>query len=177
MSAPAVTSSPSMSSPVSPSVSQPPSLDPSGRSHLVVAVGSGAGVAGAVEGWLGEARDAGTALEVRRVADVDERCRGELHAVLGGLRIGARVVLVGPEAAVMTLASWVRRLGVLPEEITTHVTTRGEVVVFCVHCEATATRQVSPGGVVACEGCGRELEVHDHPSGHRGSYLASAVGA
>jgi hypothetical protein len=28
---------------------------------------------------------------------------------------------------------------------------------------------------VTCPGCRRRLEVHEHVSGHRGSYLASAI--
>ena len=32
------------------------------------------------------------------------------------------------------------------------------------------------GGVVACPGCARDLEVHEHHSPVMGSFLASAVG-
>jgi hypothetical protein len=152
-----------------------PALDPGGRRFLVVQIGP---VAREVAGrWLREARDAGRPAHLWGVDEWAADRRSDLEQRLATLHVGARLAVAGPEADVLLLCAQARSLGLVPEEITAFAVGRARIHVFCVHCEATTGQTAEPGGEVTCAGCRRRLEVHEHVSGHRGSYLASAVAA
>jgi hypothetical protein len=152
----------------------PPSLDASGRSFLLVAVGPAAEPV--VEAWAAQAGDSGRPVQRWTVdGPADDAVLVEFARRLDGLRVGARLAVCGPEADVLTLGAAARRAGLVPEEITTSAVDRADIRVFCVHCEATSRLAAAPGAELTCPGCRRRLEVHEHVSGHRGSYLASAV--
>ncbi|MGY1631706.1 dimethylamine monooxygenase subunit DmmA family protein [Geodermatophilus sp. SYSU D01186] len=152
---------------------EPPPLDLTGRSFLVVHIGPAAH--GVVEQWLAQARERGRPVRLWGLPRTDEGSGAELARRLGALCVGARLVIAGPEADVLAMAAHARRAGLVPEEITTFAVGRESLRVFCVHCEVTSRLAADPGAEVDCPGCGTRLEVHEHVSGHRGSYLASAV--
>jgi hypothetical protein len=154
---------------------QPPSLDPAGRAFLLVQVGDAA--AHVVERWTAEAREHGRPTRRWVFAEGDGFAAAVLARLLDGMHVGDRVLVAGPEADVLALVALARAAGVLPEEITGFAVARGPLPVFCAHCEITTRLPVGPGAEVDCPGCGLRLEVHEHASGHRGSYLASAVTA
>ncbi|MGY1820779.1 dimethylamine monooxygenase subunit DmmA family protein [Geodermatophilus sp. SYSU D00079] len=150
-----------------------PPLDLTGRSFLIVHVGPAAD--GVVEQWLAQAREHGRPVRLWGLPRTDEGSGAELARRLGALCVGARLAIAGPEADVLALAAHARRAGLLPEETTTFAVERESLRVFCVHCGTTSRLATAPGAEVDCPGCGTRLEVHEHVSGHRGSYLASAV--
>ncbi|MGY1849025.1 dimethylamine monooxygenase subunit DmmA family protein [Blastococcus sp. SYSU DS1021] len=154
---------------------QPPSLDLTGRAFLLVQVGGRA--AEVVDRWAAEAREHGRPVRRWGLPGVDGSSAAALARRLDGMHVGDRVLVAGPEADVLALVALARGLGLLPEEITAFAVARGPIPVFCAHCETTARLPVAPGAEVDCPGCGLRLEVHEHASGHRGSYLASAVTA
>jgi hypothetical protein len=151
-----------------------PALDATGRSFLVVAVGPAA--ERVVADWAAAAADQGHPVQ-RMTVDgrVDDGALTELARRLDRLCVGARLAVCGPEADVLVVAAAARRVGLLPEELAAFAVDRGDLSVFCVHCEATSRAAAAPGAEVTCPGCRRRIEVHEHVSGHRGSYLASAI--
>lgn len=146
-------------------------LDLSGRSFLLVGVGVGG--RRVCQAWM---RQLGRAGRPARFWALDRPagCGGELAGWLAGARVGMRLLLAGPRADVLTLAAQARALHLLPEEITSVEVDAAELPIFCVHCRVTSRLAARPGCRVHCPGCRRELEVHPHVSGHRGSYLAAA---
>lgn len=154
---------------------QAPDLDPAGTSFLLVQVGAGA--ADVVRGWAAQARRHGRPAQVWRLPRTDEGTPAELARRLATFRVGARLMVAGPEADVLSVAATARTLGLVPEEVTGFAAGRDDISVFCVHCESTSRLAAGPGTELTCPGCRRRLEVHEHVSGHRGSYLASATAA
>jgi hypothetical protein len=154
---------------------QAPDLDPAGTSFLLVQVGAGA--ADVVRGWAAQAQRHGRPAQVWCLPRVDEGTPAELTRRLGTFRVGARFMVAGPEADVLPVAATARAVGLVPEEITAFAVGRDDISVFCVHCETTSRVAAGPGTELTCPGCRRRLEVHEHVSGHRGSYLASATAA
>ncbi|MGY1722629.1 dimethylamine monooxygenase subunit DmmA family protein [Blastococcus sp. SYSU DS0533] len=152
---------------------QPPALDLSGRSYLLVEVGGRA--VEVVDRWAAEAREHGRPVRRWGLAGVDGSSAAALARRLDGMHVGDRVLVAGPEPDVLTLVALARGMGLLPEEITAFAVDREAIPVFCAHCETTTRLPVTPGAEVDCPGCDLRLEVHAHASGHRGSYLASAV--
>ncbi|WP_138734550.1 dimethylamine monooxygenase subunit DmmA family protein [Modestobacter excelsi] len=151
-----------------------PALDATGRAFLLVAVGPAAEPV--VADWAAGAVDQGRPVQ-RMTVDgrTDDRALADLVRRLDQLGVGARLAVCGPEADVLAVAAAARRVGLLPEEIATFAVDRGDLSVFCVHCEVTSRMAAAPGAEVTCPGCRRRIEVHEHVSGHRGSYLASAI--
>ncbi|MCF6508943.1 hypothetical protein E9549_16230 [Blastococcus sp. MG754426] len=154
---------------------QPPALDPAGRTFLLVQVGGRA--AEVVDRWAAEAWEHGRPVRRWGLPGVDGTSAAALARRLDGMHVGDRVLVAGPEADVLALVALARGMGLLPEELTAFAVDRGPIPVFCAHCETTARLAVAPGAEVDCPGCDLRLEVHEHASGHRGSYLASAVTA
>ena len=152
---------------------QIPSLDASGRQYLVVAVGAGA--AAAADQWRRQAAGTGKQVHVLHLQELHPRSRPEVLDAVMRLHVGARIAVAGDEADVLEVGTWCAGAGVLPEEVLTHALSRNAIAVFCVHCENTQRVPSAPGALVTCTGCGRRLEVHEHVSRHRGSYLASAT--
>ncbi|MGY1636144.1 dimethylamine monooxygenase subunit DmmA family protein [Geodermatophilus sp. SYSU D00742] len=153
----------------------PPPLDLTGRSFLVVQLGPGS--ADVADGWLRQAGDAGRPAQLWLLDGWAAGRADDLEQRLGTLRVGSRLAVAGPEADVLLLTAQARSLGLVPEEITAFAVGRDRISVFCVHCEATSRLAAAAGDEVTCPGCRRRLEVHEHVSGHRGSYLASAIAA
>ncbi len=76
----------------------------------------------------------------------------------------------------MTALALAREAGAVSAELAAYVTDFGDLPMYCAHCRDTFHVEAVPGGVVACPGCARDLEIHEHHSPTRGSYLASAAG-
>ncbi|WP_432536162.1 dimethylamine monooxygenase subunit DmmA family protein [Kineococcus arenarius] len=150
-----------------------PPLDTSGRQYLAITVGAGA--AEAADRWRRQAADTGKQIHVLHLQELDPRRRPEVLKALTRLRVGARIAVAGDEADVLEVGTWCAGAGVLPEELLTHAVSRTVIAVFCVHCENTRRVRSRPGELLTCTGCGRRIEVHEHTSRHRGSYLASAT--
>ncbi|MGY2080108.1 dimethylamine monooxygenase subunit DmmA family protein [Modestobacter sp. SYSU DS0657] len=152
---------------------QAPGLDLTGRAFLLVEIGPAA--APLVRRWLDDAHEHGRPVQLWAPPRVDGAGAAELGRRLGLLHVGARLAVAGPEADVLAVVALARRVGVLPEEITAFAVAREEIAVFCVHCRTTTRFRAAPGTEVTCPACRLRLEVHEHVSGHHGSYLASAV--
>lgn len=148
--------------------------DPAGAAFLLVGVGAAA--EGVVARWRDDvaALDRPATVLVLQPAD-DGSAVDAFARALDGFRVGARVLVAGPEADVWALRAHALRAGLLPEEVVVEVVGDGPLRVFCVHCDATHRVDGVPGGVVRCPGCARLLDVVPHRSAHLGAYLAAAV--
>lgn len=154
---------------------EPEPVDPTGASYLIVSIG---GVdAAAVSGqWVQQAEGiAATTLLV--LDDFDTGAEDQFRAELLRARTGVRIMVVGSQFAVLSALSLARSEGAGPAELRSFVTRRDDIAVYCAHCRDTSRAQAEPGGIVECALCSRELEVHQHMSAVRGSFLASDVKA
>ncbi|NKX52380.1 hypothetical protein HER39_17745 [Arthrobacter deserti] len=101
--------------------------------------------------------------------------RLEVHAQ--GPLNGWRLAMAGPVATVLSAAAAVRQVGGLHCELTLHATDLGTVRVYCPHCRSTTLTKSSPGAVIGCSGCGRELRTRPHLSRRLAGYLGSDIHA
>ncbi|MBF4162419.1 dimethylamine monooxygenase subunit DmmA family protein [Nocardioides acrostichi] len=148
---------------------QPESVDPSGTSHLVIALGDHPRTASVAGAWVAEAE----ALAPSRVVSHPD----DVGPALAASRTGVRVLVVGGTYDVLTVLATARAHGLGPTELRSFVVDVDEPLVdlpvYCAHCRATHRLHTAPGEEVDCPGCGRRLEVHPHHSAVRGSFLAS----
>lgn len=148
----------------------PGAVDSAGRVFLVVALGDCPDARRVVADWVAQAIALGRTVTAMAAADPD-RVR---DAVIDA-RAGTRVMLAGRERDLQAAVAAVRVAGALPCEVTTHLTGRGAVAVFCPHCATTRDAAVAPGDLVGCPTCGTLLEVRPHRSSHHGSYLGAVA--
>ncbi|SKZ74344.1 Uncharacterised protein [Mycobacteroides abscessus subsp. abscessus] len=85
--------------------------------------------------------------------------------------------MTGGQYDVLTALALARESGAIADELSAFVTDTTDLPVYCAHCRDTFRGVGAPGGVVECPGCARRLEIHEHHSASRGSFLASAVDA
>jgi len=100
-----------------------------------------------------------------------------LERQLSAARVGWRLVLVGPEAAVLSARAAAVAGGLLDAEILPvpiDVTTRS---VYCAHCHATHLAEVGIGQCTTCPTCASELVVYHHVSRLHGAYLGYMIDA
>ena len=69
-----------------------------------------------------------------------------------------------------------RAAGAVAAELSSYVTHTRDLPLYCAHCRDTYRVTAAAGGTVACPGCARDLEVHEHHSPVLGSFLGSASG-
>lgn len=149
---------------------EPNGIDVTGRTFLVAALGDCPDARAVAADWVAEAMALGRAVTVLAGDDA-----GRLRSAVDDARAGTRVMLTGPERDLMAAIAVVRAVGALPSEVTTRVTARGGVAVFCPHCATAHDVAVVPGDHVECGTCGTVLEVRTHRSSHHGSYLGGAA--
>jgi hypothetical protein len=148
---------------------EPPSVDPSGRSYVVLAFGSEA--LQVASDWRGEiARRAMPFISLDGGSDLSEMM-ARLTGVLGAAVTGLRLMVAGPEQEVLAVQATARAAGMLDAELALHVTSSASRRVYCVHCKTTSSVKAQVNEVSACHGCGRELLVFAHFSRRSGSYL------
>lgn len=148
-------------------------IDPGAAAFVVIAVGADPATAERARGWTAQAEAiAPTTLLLRGDSDAPADL-ATLGGALDRARTGARFLLTGGRYDVLQCAARLRDHGVLPVEITAVPTRTDDLPIWCAHCRERHRVVADPGHVVACPGCRRELEVHDHLAGTLGCYLAS----
>ncbi|MFF0814555.1 dimethylamine monooxygenase subunit DmmA family protein [Rhodococcus sp. NPDC003318] len=147
-------------------------VDAGGRVFLIAALGDCPDARAAAAEWCAQAIALGRTATVLSGADTDA-----VREAVDGARAGSRVMLAGAERDLMAAVAAVRAAGALPSEVTTHLTVRGGVAVFCPHCATAQDAAVAPGGRVRCATCGTVLEVRSHRSSHHGTYLGAVAEA
>ncbi|WP_332667235.1 dimethylamine monooxygenase subunit DmmA family protein [Aeromicrobium sp.] len=148
-------------------------LDLTAASYLVIAIGTDPVTASVTQAWTAEAEGvAPTTLVVLDSMD-SQADRDVLATVLGQTCVGVRCLIAGGRYDVMQALAFARERGALPPELASRVTHERDLPVYCAHCRGTHRVAAVPGGEVACPGCHRRLEVHEHHSAVLGSYLAS----
>jgi len=147
--------------------SEPPEVDASGRRFLVVS--SGARAREVAEDWCAAIETLGRPLWSHHVADGSPA--QALAERLADERIGARVMIAGPELPALDALRAAHRAGAIDAELRIHVTGGGVRRVQCPHCHAHTEAIVAVGETVSCAGCGRSLFVYHHVSRLHGAYL------
>lgn len=152
-------------------------VDTTARSHLVVAVGTDARTREVAEAWVREAE----AVTTTRLLVLDSLTapsdRAALRAALDSARVGCRVLVAGGRYDVLQGLALAREAGAIPAELVGEITHTRDLPIYCAHCRDTFRVPGAPGGTMTCPGCRRVLVAHEHTSGVRGSYLASAASA
>ncbi|PKZ65220.1 hypothetical protein CYJ73_13075 [Gordonia terrae] len=155
---------------------RPPAVDTTGSAFLVVAIGDDADVAHVSRGWVGEAEAIGATRLLVLDALVDAADRSALRSALDECRTGTRILVTGGQYDVMTALAMARAAGAVAAELSSYVTHTRDLPLYCAHCRDTFRVAAAAGGTVACPGCARDLEVHEHHSPVLGSFLGSASG-
>lgn len=146
-------------------------VDASGSSFLIASYGSSEDAAVA-RAWLIEAATIGPVQWVTFAA-FDAEAKRQLSRTLRSCLNGIRVMVVGRQFDVLQTVALARSAGALEQEVRSLVTSAADLPIYCAHCRATSRVIGGVGDMVPCPSCGRTLEIHDHVSGVRGSYLAS----
>jgi hypothetical protein len=146
-------------------------LDTTGTSHLIVWFG-GTVEAQAAAPLIARAQSLGPT-SVLAFSELGEAEAVQLRSELRASRIGVRLLVVGGRFDVFQALALARTLGVLPPELRCILTHQRDLPVYCAHCRRTTRVEAEPGGRVVCAGCSRTLEIHEHTSELRGSFLAS----
>ena len=154
----------------------PPAVDTTGAAFLVVAIGDDPAAAHVSRNWVAAAEAAGGTRLVVLDSLGDAVDRSALQSALDECRTGTRVLVTGGQYDVMTALAMARNAGAVAAELSCYVTHTRDLPLYCAHCRETFRAEAVVGGVVACPGCARDLEVHEHHSPVMGSFLASAVG-
>jgi hypothetical protein len=148
-------------------------LDTTGRSYLLVGVGSDAQPI--VQRW---ADHLGDRAQVRQLHAADtERAGALLRDALGVATVGIRVLVAGSTASCLRLRGIATIAGVEDDELRFAPFGTGLLDVFCAHCRAVTTAQAQVDDVVECCGCRRTLLVYHHVSRCSGQYLGFMVDA
>lgn len=146
---------------------EPGPVDATGRGYLLVGFGDeGVGV---VRSWAAAAAAYGPVATLL-AARFD---RPSLDRALATTRCGVRVMVAGPQDAVLLALAVAREAGAEPEELRSFVTRTDVLPLYCAHCRTTSSVVAAPGGVAACPACAVALDVHPHLSAVRGSFLGS----
>jgi len=148
-------------------------VDATAASYLVVAVGTDSATAEAARSWVAEAEGIAPTRLVVLDSLTGSGDREALAEAVGRTRVGVRILIAGGRYDVLQALAVAREHGALPYELSGRVTHERDLPVYCAHCRATHRVEADPGGEAACPGCGRHLEIHEHVSAVRGSYLAS----
>ncbi|MBS9372796.1 hypothetical protein GON09_001769 [Rhodococcus sp. B50] len=92
-------------------------------------------------------------------------------------RVGWRLVLVGPESAMLAARSSAVTAGLLDDEILPVPVDSATRTVYCAHCHSTHLAAVAIGQCTTCPTCASELVVYHHVSRLHGAYLGFAADA
>jgi hypothetical protein len=148
---------------------EPASVDPTGRSYLVVAFGPEAEQVAAA--WRRDiAQLAMPLVSVDGGSDTSQTIR-RLTGVLASSTTGLRLMVAGPEQEVLAAQSAARGAGMIDDELVLHVTSAELRRVYCVHCKTTSSARAAVDEVTSCAGCGLQLLIFSHLSRRSGSYL------
>lgn len=155
----------------------PEPVDPSAASVLVLALGGHPRTAEVAGAWVREAEGR----VPTRLVVADDLASGheDVVAALDAVRIGVRIMVVGPQHDVLLTLARCRAHGASGAELRAFVVDAEgptDLPVYCAHCRATHRLHGEPGGTAVCPGCTRLLEIHPHHSAVRGSFLASDTG-
>ena len=149
----------------------PPSVDPAGRSYLVLSRGDAGGVI--ARGWAAEIERARKPLWVSHGDCATGWSPSLLCAQLEVALVGTRVMVAAPEIDVLDVLRAARAAGAVDAELRAFVTSSEQRRIQCPHCTAHSVATVAIGETVTCGGCGRTLGVHPHVSWLHGAYLGS----
>lgn len=164
---------------------EPESVDPTAATYLIIAIGTDPTTAEVARTWVSAAEHrAPTRLVVADGVDSDAAGHDpagtghvDIVTALQAARVGVRIMVVGRQYDVLTTLALARAQGAGEAELRCFVIDAEaptvDLPVYCAHCRATHRMHTCPGGSAVCPGCGRRLEVHEHHSAARGSFLAS----
>jgi hypothetical protein len=154
---------------------EPPDVDPTGSSYLVVSRGA-AGKAVA-ERWAAAIASAEKPLWTHHDGGEGALELDGVRDQLAAARVGTRVMIAAPELDVLDVLRLARAAGAIDAELRALVTPARERRVYCPHCRTHTVAGVEVGETVACAGCRRTLIVYHHVSRLHGSYLGYMVDA
>jgi hypothetical protein len=123
----------------------------------------------------------------------DAATEAELRRLLAGCLAGVRIILAGPESAVMRAAALARRFGATSEELVLSATEAAAAAVaaapdgayvagpasrrvFCAACRQPFDAVAALGGIVTCPGCARALAVDRRFSRPHAAYFGWPAG-
>jgi hypothetical protein len=167
--------------------------DTSGRHHLMVGSGAGAGALGRVIAELGNHSPAllqniqviflpdridsnadmdslrGSGVRVVSRFDSSDALLAEFRALLEESVMGTRVYVAGPEHFIGRVLQIALEYNLKQDEIRAEESGSLARRCYCVHCRATTTDVRT--NIVQCTGCGRWLTVRDHYSRRLAAYM------
>lgn len=151
------------------------SADRSGRSHTVLAIGTGE-PAHVADSWVADLADTGAAIRRHDCTDIDA-ARRALSDDLRTARVGHRVAVAGSVRDCLALRAHAIAAGLADDELRVGVVSVADRSVWCVHCRTVTAAAVEIDATVACAGCGRRLVVYPHISRRLGHHLGFMVDA
>ncbi|MGW5524678.1 heme-dependent oxidative N-demethylase subunit alpha family protein [Gordonia sp. NPDC003950] len=155
----------------------PPAVDTDAAEFLIVAVGHDDHASHVARTWINQASEVGPTRMLVLDSLTDTADADTLRQALGQGVTGTRIMVTGGQFDVMTALAIARGAGAIADELTAFVTHTDDLPMYCAHCTTTARVEGRPGQVVTCPGCGTTVEIHEHHSSSRGSFLASAAEA
>jgi hypothetical protein len=155
--------------------SEPPDVDPTGSSYLVVS--RGANAKAVAQRWTAAITSAGKPLWTHHDTGDTPLPLDELREQLATARVGTRVMVAAPELDVLDVFRTARAAGAIETELRSRVTPAGDRRVYCPHCRTHTVARIQVGDTVPCAGCRRTLIVYHHVSRLHGSYLGYMVDA
>ncbi len=96
---------------------------------------------------------------------------------LDASRVGWRLILVGPEAAVLAAHAEAMAGGLVDDEIMPVAVGSADRTVYCAHCHATHLAAADVGRTTSCPQCHAKLVVYHHVSRKHGAYLGYMIDA
>lgn len=151
----------------------PPAVDPTATSYVVVAVGGHPCTREVAGAWVADAEGRAPTTLVVLDGLADPRDAAELADALGRARTGVRVMAVGGQHDVLAVLTAAREAGAIDTELAAYCVHTDDLPMYCAHCRATHRAEGAPGDEVVCPGCARTLEIHTHFTRALGAFLAS----
>ncbi|MGX7693889.1 heme-dependent oxidative N-demethylase family protein [Gordonia polyisoprenivorans] len=155
----------------------PPEVNVEAAAFLIVSIGGDPSAAQTARTWVAKASESGATRLVVLDTLTDADDVATLRRALDESVTGTRVMITGGQFDVMTALAVARAAGAIADELSAHVTSTDDLPVYCAHCHTTSRILARPGETVDCPGCSMRIEIHEHHSATRGSFLASAADA
>lgn len=151
----------------------PPPVDPTGASYVVVAIGPHHRTREVAAVWVADIAGRAPITLVMLDGLADPRERPELVDALNRARTGVRMMVVGGQHDVLAVLTTARDAGAVDTELSAYCVHTDDLPMYCAHCCSTHRVEAAPGNEVICPGCGRLLEIRAHFTRALGSFLAA----
>jgi len=151
----------------------PDGIDPQGATFLVIAASPEPEAHNVAQIWMTAAASVAPTRLLVVDSLADDNDRSAVEQAIAKACNGVRIMVVGGQHDVLLTLAAARAAGALAEELSAFVIHTRDLPMYCAYCRDTHRVVGQPGEIVECPGCRREVEIHQHCSATRGSFLAS----